>query len=372
MKTFSCAVCGAILFFENTACLACGSALGYIPERASLRPLEQAVEPMLFLAKGDGEGGRYRKCQNYGERAVCNWMVRADDPDPHCRSCRLSRTIPDLSTGTGLQRWRRLEAAKRRLVYELIALGLPMPTKAEDAERGLAFDFLADADGRTVMTGHDAGVITINCAEADDSARERTRAILHEDYRTLLGHFRHESGHYYWDRLIRDGGDEALEKFRARFGDERQDYARAQHAHYQGGPRSDWESGFISAYASMHPWEDWAETWAHYLHMVDVVETGAQFGLSLASGPADRRAERERVRLSGVVPGAFDQLVAAWQPLTQAVNSLNRSMGLADWYPFAPSLVAIDKLRFVHQVIGAQGGGARTDRGEQAAAAVAH
>src|SRR6202011_5238904 len=37
----------------------------------------------------------------------------------------------------------------------------------------------------------------------------------------------------------------------------------------------------VTPYASAHPWEDFAETWAHYFHMVDTLETATAFGLRL-------------------------------------------------------------------------------------------
>src|SRR5262249_50270393 len=155
--------------------------------------------------------------------------------------------------------------AKRRLVYTLLALNLPLVSRQEDRESGLSFEFLADpADPAAprVMTGHAGGVITVNVAEADDAERERRRLQMNEPYRPLLGAFRHEIGHYYWDRLIR--GSARLAAFRETFGDERADYAEALDRHHAGGPPGDWQDRFVSAYASSHPWEDWAETWAHY------------------------------------------------------------------------------------------------------------
>ena len=131
--------------------------------------------------------------------------------------------IPDLSLPENLSRWRALEAAKHRLFYTLFQLRLPVETQAE-SPAGLAFQFLADVGpgAPSVMTGHADGVITINLAEADDAERERRRQQMGELYRTLLGHFRHEIGHYYWDRLI--ANTPHLEEFRRIFGDERQDY----------------------------------------------------------------------------------------------------------------------------------------------------
>ena len=189
--------------------------------------------------------------------------------------------IPDLSLSVNQMRWRRLEEAKRRLFYSLLRWRLPIPTVADDPERGLRFEFLADqgGDAPKVMTGHDGGLITISIAEADDVERERRRTAMGEPYRTIIGHFRHEIGHYYWDLLVRDG--RRLDECRALFGDDRQDYSEALERHHQFGPPQDWRDGYVSAYATMHPWEDFAETWAHCMHIVDTLETAASFGLSV-------------------------------------------------------------------------------------------
>jgi len=188
-------------------------------------------------------------------------------------------------------------------------------------------------------------------AEADDPFREKMRVQMGEAYRTLLGHFRHEVGHHYWERLIESS--DRLAPFRERFGDERVDYAEARQRHYDQGPPPDWSAGFVSAYASMHPWEDWAETWAHYLHMTDTLETARAYGLVVR--PEGARTPSVRTRRLDLHD--FEDLAAGWYPLTMALNSLNRSMGLPDTYPFVLSDTAIAKLRFVHEVIEAASGG---------------
>ncbi len=274
----------------------------------------------------------------------------AADANSLCRSCRLTRVIPDLRVAGNREAWYRLETAKRRVVYSLLALGLPVRSQVEDPEAGLAFEFLADTGAATtpVLTGHQNGVITINIAEADDAERERRRHAMGEPYRTLLGHFRHEIGHYYWDRLIKDRSP--LEAFRRLFGDERRDYGEALKTHYRQGPPADWQQRHVTPYASSHPWEDWAETWAHYLHMTDTVEMAAACGLSLQPHRADEPT------LAGVPGGvraaeSIERLLDAWFPLTYLLNNLNRGLGLPDGYPFVLPTPAIDKLRFVHQTI---------------------
>jgi hypothetical protein len=337
MKTFHCEHCEHVLFFENTVCVGCGRGIGFAPD-------------VLEMRSFDAGAGPYRQCANYRAHQVCNWLLGADEAGELCCCCALTAIIPDLTLPANHERWFRLEAAKRRLVYTLLVLQLPLVTRARDPEGGLEFHFKSDEAmpaGEAVLTGHDGGIITLNLAEADDAERERRRVQLHEPYRTLLGHFRHEIGHYYWDRLIRDGP--RLDAFRALFGDETQDYAESLKAHYAAGPKPTWEQGFISAYATAHPWEDWAETWAHYLHMVDGLETAAACGLKLTPARADEPA------LKGLPPeptqARFARLQRDWIALTYVMNNLNRSMGLNDAYPFVLSPTALAKLEFVHGLI---------------------
>ena len=350
MKIFHCDACEQLVFFENVRCLSCDHALAYVPELEDLLALEPAGEN-AWRPANRGAGETYRLCANYDRENVCNWAVAADDPDPLCRSCRLTRVIPDLGQPGNKEAWYRLEVAKRRLVYGLLHLGLPVESKTVDPERGVAFELLAESDAQPVLTGHSDGVITINVAEADDAEREERRQRLHEPYRTLLGHFRHEVGHYYWQRLLASGV--RLDAFRARFGDERADYGAALQRHYDDGAPPDWQETFVSAYASAHPWEDWAETWAHDLHMTDALETAAACGLSLrprrSDEPALDPAGRDRAR------APFEAQIAAWFPLTYVLNNLNRGLGLPDGYPFVLTAPVIEKLRFVHETIVAAG-----------------
>ena len=353
MKIFSCAVCGQTVYFDNVRCNGCRHTLGFSVEAMALLALEPAGGD-LWQAAGQAEG-RYRLCRNSVSHGVCNWLVAEDEGESLCRACRLNRTIPDLSVPGNVALWGRLEAEKRRLVYGLLRLGLPVRSKRDDPQGGLAFDFLADPDpqfreGPGVTIGHAGGVITLNIAEADDAVRERMRQQMAEPYRTILGHFRHESGHYYWDRLVRDGPH--LEQCRELFGDDTQDYAAALDRHYNQGPPGDWPSRFVSAYASSHPWEDWAESWAHYLHLVDTLETAWQFGLGIHPKPdPDGRLSAEPDFDPYACPD-FDDLLASWLPLTYALNSLNRSMGRPNLYPFVLAPPAVEKLRLVHAIVG--------------------
>jgi hypothetical protein len=251
------------------------------------------------------------------------------------------------------ERWDRIEAAKRRLFYTLAKLGLVAVFPPNGQRDGPIFEFLADVPGHQVLTGHCEGVITLNIAEADDTERVQRRVDLHEPYRTLLGHLRHESGHYYWDRLVQDGG--RIEAFREMFGDERAGYNQALDAYYAaGGAAPGWQARCVSAYATSHPLEDWAETWAHYLHMVDLLETAASYNTRLVMPGEDASDAEEVANPFETGAGDFDQLVEQWIPLTLLLNSLNRSLGQDDAYPFALTPGALQKLRFVHDVIQAK------------------
>ena len=350
MRLFRCGSCGQPVYFENTQCTRCSACLGFVPEKLDMAALTLLANGFWQSA---ADAQTYKLCSNYAHQGVCNWLVPADSNDHYCVACRLNRTIPDLNNTHFKTLWSRLETDKRRLVYSLLRLKLPILPQAEHSE-GLAFDFLADLapqfneTGR-VLTGHKEGVITLNIAEADPVAREQMRTQMAEPYRTILGHFRHESGHYYWDRLI--WNTSWLEEFRLCFGDERQDYAQALDRLYNQGPPFDWQANHVSAYASSHPWEDWAETWAHYLHLVDTLETAYQFGLSVHPRTANTPEMSLEQSFNPYDDTDMDSLIAHWLPLTYALNSLNRSMGHDDLYPFVLSPGAIQKLTFVHRVI---------------------
>jgi hypothetical protein len=333
MKNFQCA-CGHLLFFENTSCVRCQRLLGYDPAVASMLPLQSTGTDIWH----DPHGRRYRLCENYRDYNVCNWLVPASSSDSYCLACSLNQVVPSPSAPQNHRRWANMEAAKRRLLYTLLQLRLPIRNKQQDTEHGLAFAFMEDnrsnpgAEDNHILTGHAAGLITVNLTEADDVARESMRETMGEAYRTLLGHFRHESGHYFFDLLVSDSP--RIEAFRQLFGDDRQDYAEALETYHAGAKRQDVER-YISTYAQSHPLEDWAESWAHYLHMLDTLETATQYGMADAKGLSEDFACR----------------IEAWTRLTLALNSLNRSMGLKDAYPFVISPAVYAKLNFVHAVL---------------------
>ena len=353
MKLFECQNCHQPLYFENTLCERCGHRLGYLPDVGTLSALDPTDHDGVWSALATSEP-LYKFCAN-ADLDACNWMLPADSADTHCAACRHNRTIPDLSDTANLTRWRKLELAKHHLFYTLTNLKLPLQSRIDNPEEGLAFDFLTDtvaADGTVtpVLTGHAKGLITINVAEADDAEREKRRTEMGEPYRTLLGHFRHESGHYIWDRLVRD--DPALlERFRALFGDERQDYGEALKRHYADGAPADWQANFVSTYATAHPWEDFAETWAHYLHIVDTLETARAFGLRVRPRITEGAELEAEVDFNPHKARRIEDLIDLWLPLTYAVNSLNRSMGQPDLYPFILSAAVIEKLGFMNGMV---------------------
>ena len=351
VKTFHCGVCQSLIFFENTQCLNCAAQLAYVPSETALLALSEGRDGLWRTPVGSAlENHAYKLCINYRQRNVCNWALASTDPESLCESCRLTHTIPRLDLSGSLEAWAKLETAKRRLLYAIITLRLPLVGKRQDAERGLEFQFLSDSttdngDRSRVLTGHDNGLITINVAEADDAYREAQRQRQREPYRTLLGHFRHEIGHYYWDQLIQNST--RIEEYREIFGDERADYQQALKVHYENGPPGDWGEHYISAYASTHPWEDWAESWAHVLHMIDALETAQSLGLSVKPVRDDEPALEIPASSVNARVSDFDQLIRDWSALTYVLNNLTRGLGLADAYPFVLSPTVVRKLKFV-------------------------
>ncbi|WP_455216824.1 zinc-binding metallopeptidase family protein [Kaarinaea lacus] len=355
MKTFTCS-CNNITFFDNTFCQYCHTTLGFITDIGKLVPL-LAVENDLWQYPENGK--LYRKCQNYELQNACNWMVDAHEEEVFCLSCRLSEIIPDLSSVENVERWQRIEKAKRRLIYTLLAIGLPVVDRKHDPRNGIAFRLMQDQEyysefggpslaHQHLLTGHLEGVITLNIMEADPVQREEIRTLLRERYRTLLGHLRHESGHYYWEHLVLNSP--RLDEFRRIFGDERADYDSALQNYYTTGPNPNWQDQWISAYATAHPWEDWAECWAHYLHMIDGLETANNSGFLLQTGTALPDDTHGYV-ISELVRTPVNELVEEWSQFSVALNEMNRSMGLDDAYPFVISAPIVEKLAFVQQVI---------------------
>lgn len=351
MRLFSCSNCSNVVHFENDGCVTCGARLAFRPTSLDMVALDASGTHVLD--HGATETRSTRPCAN-AALGGCNWLVEDEDDSGFCVACRHNVTIPDLSVPENLQNWQRIELAKRGLFYSLLRFRLPLVTRKANPEQGLGFEFLADdpADGSDgpVLTGHAEGLITLNIAEGSDAEREARRVALGEPFRTLLGHFRHEVAHYYWNVLVRDRN--AFEAFRSVFGDERADYGEALKRHYAEGPPLGWENSFISAYAASHPWEDFAETFAHYFHIVDALDTADAFGLR--TNP-DVEADLPAIELTRTFDsygmGSAGALIRAWVPLTLAINSINRSMGQQDLYPFVLSEPVIGKLHYIHGLI---------------------
>ncbi|WP_064710920.1 zinc-binding metallopeptidase family protein [Rhizobium bangladeshense] len=347
MKLFACDNCDQVVHFDNRHCVRCNHRLGFLPGDLAMHALEPCEETVWQLVSNPDR--RVRFCTNAG-LDICNWLVEGDGE--FCVACRHNRLVPNTDTQDGIDRWRRIGQAQRHLFYSLLRWKLPHPDRREDPQGGLVFDFLEDSlqgNGNVVpaMTGHEEGLITIRAAEADDATREQARSSMNEPYRTLLGHFRHEAGHFIWNKLVRD--QNGLEDFRTVFGDERQDYAAALQKHYAAGPPLGWQDNFISAYASSHPWEDFAECFAHYLHIVDTLETARAFGIAI-----DPRGHEEIAGEVDFIPyraKSAEQLVSAWVPLSLAINAIQRSMGQPDAYPFVLSSVVVTKLEYLHRLI---------------------
>lgn len=339
MLLFNCH-CGNVLFFENTICIQCRAEVGY----------DSATNSMVMLDSGKG----IMRCQNGLEHNACNWVVTKSCDNVLCSSCRLNRTIPDLSVAENCENWWQMEIAKRRALHTLLRLKIFPKNKAE-TPNGLAFDFLMPTSQGSIITGHKDGIITLNVREADDSYREKQRHELGEPYRTLVGHFRHELGHYFWDHFFkgRTDGDSTLEEWRRIFGDERGDYAAALKRHYVAGAPADWNSSYVSAYATSHPWEDWAETWAQYLHMEDGLETARSFGWNNneAAIPFTPFTESEIHEPSVPDDPNFLKTVNDWVKLSPAINELAAGLGHPNLYPFVFSTVNARKLFFVHRLV---------------------
>ncbi len=335
MKPFYCR-CGQAVYFDSSRCIRCGATLGFDVDSLDL----------VSLVSGDGSrpvdisGRRYLACANGRQFDVCNWLVPESSENELCWGCRFNRTIPDMSRPQNVGRFRRFEIAKKRLLFTVRRLELPLRNGFADPRDGLLFDFIEDQRSSPerypesyAPTGFRGGIITINALEADDAAREAVRLEMNESYRTLLGHLRHESGHYFWAAL--DAESTIRADFERLFGDPTADYEQALARYYDNGPVAGWPERFISAYASAHAAEDWAETWAHYLYIFDALETAATHGF------IDNQADEVSI----------DRMISAWRAFSVAFNELNRSSGLADPYPFVITDVVADKLRFVDEVV---------------------
>lgn len=343
MKIFQCGHCEHPLFFEDYTCENCGHLSGYRDSDRKMLTFDPS-RPNLI---SDREKIEYKYCKN-NEHNVCNWITEKDNPHEYCRACQLNRTVPNLSDGDNFEKWKNLERAKHRLVYQLQKIGLDLTSKMSN-DNGLCFNFIVKQQNSNIMTGHANGVITILLREADSVFREQIKKQLQEPYRTLIGHLRHEVGHYFWQQLV-FGDSAVLEKFRAIFGNEQMNYSDSLQRYYKNGAPDDWQKSFISKYATSHPWEDWAETWAHYLHIMDMVETAHFFGLKVRPSKMSKEM-RAKVTVDPYTIAEFGKVVGTCVPLSFAVNSINRAMGIPDVYPFVISPAVVEKMTFIHELL---------------------
>jgi len=343
MEAFRCA-CSNPLHFENSLCLQCRWSVGYDP----------AAETMVRW----NEHSPLTPCANGTQYQVCNWLVPKNKPETYCLACQCNRTIPETTSLENRQRWSRMEVAKHRAIYTLLHVNLPVESRAKNPVTGLQFDFLKPLPGQPVTTGHERGVITMNLEESDDAIREANRQRLHEPYRTLLGHFRHELGHYHWWRWYETGqaDPKELDAVRAVFGHEHDNYQSAMDRYYRSGPPAGWEQTFISAYAAMHPWEDWAESWAHYFHILDGLQTIDSFSLDgrpkrFEGHMFDEKAVQLPAAVGRHHPKEFLNMLHRWVFLTPAINELASSLGQRNLYPFVLSREAARKLHLIHVLV---------------------
>ncbi len=349
--------CGAPLFRENTSCLRCGALVGYLPDPGWLLSFAQNRQaagapptynnPLPALARRT-----FKPCAGRAAPHQCNWMIDASDPATQCLSCSLTRTTPDLSLPGSPDHWAEAERAKRQTLIQLLRLRLPVRSRHTHPD-GVWFDFLEPLPGGPqILTGHEDGLITLNLSEADPAHRAAIQEQMGEHFRTLMGHLRHELAHYYWEVFAKDPA--WLQQYRTVFGDDRQDYGQALATHHQKGAPADWSAHFISPYASSHPWEDWAETFAHYLHMEEALHTADRLGLDLPRLHL-RTDSFDRASLhpprAPALDQAFLEAIDRWVLLSLAANELNAALGHPHAYPFILNPAIVAKLHTVHQTL---------------------
>ncbi len=328
MKTGRCR-CGNRIFFNNHRCLTCDAVLGHCLPCGSLTSFSDDKQSSIC----DTCGTVVHACTNQSH-GVCNSFNKS--PNTLCRFCEFTSVIPPLKQPESVRRWAMMESAKRRLLSQLEDLSLPPFIDDVQQTHPLSFEFLensVDACGQTknVTTGHEHGLITINLAEADSVHRERLRVDLGEPQRTLIGHMRHEIGHYIdWSWACRMAADE----YRALFGDpDSIDYSEAMKRHYDEGPPSNWANHYVSAYATMHPWEDFAETVNVYLDIMAIATTATELGQS-------------ELDLSATADAG--QLVSSVLKIVVEVSEYNFDLGLMPLLPERIPPAVIEKLAYVH------------------------
>lgn len=341
MRSFGCPQCRAAVSFEALVCPACDAQLGY-----------HAPSARYVVVSGEGAriaDAQWALCTNRGWG--CNWLVDPESGQSICQAGKFIRRRPDADDTVALEKLANTSQWMRRLVYQLQHLGLPLDNYRQ-REGGLAFDLLSSISrGESVIIGHANGVITIDLAESLDDRRERLRVRLGEPYRTMLGHLRHEVGHYYENILVEQPGGALLDECRELFGDERASYADEIARHYKYGAPANWRESYISEYATMHPWEDFAECFAHYLHITDTMESAGASGMMLSTQRINDYAGPAISPRFDYGAEPFESLLADWDWLQTFFNRINRSMGKGDLYPFEINDVVARKLAFVHKVV---------------------
>lgn len=346
MKNFSCG-CGATVYFESNHCVACKSELGWCLSCNTLRSIAADANDQYHC--GEPTCGKpLSKCHNYATEQVCNRCVETEaigEGQILCNYCKYNETIPDLSIKGNREKWHRIELAKRRLLYTLDLLGLPYGTAAENFPVPLSFDFKGDATQKRtlwfnmnkveqVYTGHASGKVTINIREADNVERERARMSFGEAHRTIIGHFRHEMGHYFWDVLVKN---QCEAECVAVFGDHFDpDYGTALEIYYQNGAKENWKKNYISGYATMHPWEDFAESFATYLDMISVLDIAFHADELYAVEPTQ---------------ASFADISKHYSKLGLLLNEMNRAMGLLDLVPEVHTAGILKKVEFIHDLL---------------------
>ena len=347
MRAFACPQCHVFVAFESDSCANCHTPLGFHLPSKSMLPLVDGVANV--------EGQRWIRCTQ-SVTLDCNWLAPEEQTDfgrGRCLAGSLIRREPAADDTLAREKLVPTSAALRRLVYQLDDIGLPIePFWRHDG--GLAFDLLSSyTSGEKVIIGHANGVITIDLVESLDDYRESLRIRLGEPYRTMLGHFRHEVGHYYQNILVETGSGAAgyLTECRALFGDETVSYSDAIARHYEFGAPADWQDDFISEYATMHPWEDFAECFAHYLHITDTIDTCREAGMVLHANRVRFSAPHDVVPLDSYADVPVERLLSDWRYVSLLLNRANTAMGKSPLYPFEISPAVVAKLGFVHRVI---------------------
>ena len=317
MRAFGCEVCGAELFFENSVCVRCGSAVGYSREHGTLVAVT-ADRPI---------------CANLN-RCGCNWIADPASVLGLCFSCRLTRTRPADADAVGLAQYWVAEAAKRRLIFGLDELELPI--MISDGFAGLAFDLLSSTQGK-IITGHLNGIITLDLAESNDSHREALRQSMDEPYRTVLGHFRHEIGHYYCQLLALT--PDRRDEFRTLFGDETLSYEEALQRHYAS--RELASSGRASSSARTRPCIRSRISRRCSATSCTSPTRCRRRGSSgccrnrISATTSSRHAGTARKLRKSLLERPMAEVVGeTWLPVSKGLNQINRSMGKPDLYPF--------------------------------------